>query len=171
MKAPSRRFPVQRLTLCALLLALMLVLGYFESLLPSFAVPGIKIGLSNSILLFAVYMLDLPTAFLLMLLKVTLSSLLFGGFTAMMYAMSGGVLSMVVMAILHRIRGLSPISVSMAGAAAHNVGQVLLAMLLMHTKQLLYYMAVLMAAGLLCGALTGVCTLKVMEHMRHISER
>ena len=81
-----------------LLTAMMLVLGFIESLLPvATAVPGVKLGLSNGVLMFALYMLDAPTAFLLMLLKVVLSGLLFGGVSAMMYAMAGGVASMLVM--------------------------------------------------------------------------
>ena len=154
------------MTLSALLLALMLILGYLESLLPSFSVPGIKPGLSNSVLLFAVYMLDIPTAVCLMVLKVTLSGMLFGGFAAAMYALAGGVLSMAVMCLMSRCRGISPVAVSMTGGAAHNIGQVLLAMALLHTRQLVYYMAVLVLAGLACGALTGVCAVQVMKHLK-----
>ena len=168
LKKPSKRLSTRQMALSSLLLALMLVLGYIESLLPSFSVPGIKIGLSNSLLLFAIYMLGVPHAFLLMVLKVTLSSLLFGGFSAFLYAMAGGLLSMALMSALHAIGGLSPITVSMAGGVSHNVGQVLVAMLILHTDQLVYYMAVLMVAGLVCGALTGVCALNVMRHMKHI---
>lgn len=167
MKKPSKRFATQKLALSALLLSLMLALGYIESLLPSFSVPGVKIGLSNSLLLFAVYMLGVPHAFLLMVLKVTLSSLMFGGFSAMMYAMAGGLASMAVMSVLHTVKGLSPVTVSMAGGVSHNVGQVLVAMAILHTSQLVYYMAVLVLVGMLCGALTGVCALKVMQHMKH----
>ena len=158
----------KRVTLSALLLALMLILGYLESLLPSLSVPGIKLGLSNSVLLFAIYMLDIPTAFCLMVMKVVLSGMLFGGFSAAMYAFAGGVLSMTVMCLMSRSKGISPIAVSMTGGVAHNVGQVALAMVILHTRQLLYYMAVLMLAGLACGALTGVCAVQVMKHLKHM---
>ena len=88
------RFSVERIAQCGLLTAMMLVLGFIESLLPVAAgVPGIKLGLSNGVLLFALYMMDAPTAFVLMLLKVLLSGLLFGGVSAMMYAMAGGICS------------------------------------------------------------------------------
>ena len=138
-----------------------------ESLLPvAVSVPGIKLGLSNGVLLFAVYMLDIPTAFALMLLKVLLSGLLFGGVSAMMYAFAGGLLSMAVMTALSRVKGVHPVAVSMAGGVAHNAGQVALAMVILQTPRLLYYMAVLMAAGLLTGALTGVAAAAVMKHMK-----
>ena len=169
MKSPSRRDIARRTAYSGLLLATMLVLGYVESLLPAVAgVPGIKLGLSNSVLIFAVYMLDLPTAWVLMILKVLLSGLLFGGFNTIMYAMAGGALSMLFMSILSRVKSLHPVVVSMTGGVMHNVGQVAVAMLLLHTPQLLYYMAILIFVGMACGALTGVCATSVMKHLKSI---
>ena len=165
MKPPSRRDITRRTAYSGLLLATMLVLGYVESLLPAVAgVPGIKLGLSNSVLIFAVYMLDLPTAWVLMILKVLLSGLLFGGFNTIM----GGALSMLFMSILSRVKSLHPVVVSMTGGVMHNVGQVAVAMLLLHTPQLLYYMAILIFVGMACGALTGVCATSVMKHLKSI---
>lgn len=149
-----------------MLLALMLILGYIESLLPAFSVPGIKLGLSNSILLFAVYMLDIPTAFCLMVLKVTLSGLLFSGVSAMLYGFAGGLLSLILMSLLSRVKGVHPVAVSVLGGAAHNIGQVALAIVIAHTGQLVYYMAVLTLAGMACGALTGVCATQVMARVK-----
>ena len=159
----------QWVALCGLLVALMLVLGFVESLLPVAAgVPGIKLGLSNGVLIFAVYMLNIPTAFVLMVLKVVLSGLLFGGVNAMMYAFAGGLLSMVFMALLSRVKGVHPVMVSMVGGVAHNVGQVALAMVVLSTPSLMYYMAVLMIAGLITGAVTGVAANLVMKHLQKI---
>lgn len=169
MKKYSNRERTQRIALCALLIAMMLVLGYVESQIPIDAsIPGIKLGLSNGVLIFAIYMLDIPTAWLLMMLKVMLSGLLFGGFNTIMYALAGGVLSMIAMSVLSRVKGIHPITVSMTGGVMHNVGQVTLAMILLHTNQLLYYMAVLILVGLLCGALTGIVASSVMKHLKTI---
>lgn len=158
----------RRVALCGLLTALMLVLGFIESLIPVGSVPGIKLGLSNGVLLFALYTMGVPTAAMLMALKVVLSGLLFGGVSAMMYALAGGVLSMLTMALLSRVKGLHMVTVSMAGGVMHNVGQVGLAMVILSTPQLMYYMAVLMLAGLLCGLLTGICANTVVKHLKHI---
>ena len=167
MKRKTNRERTRRIALCGLLIAMMLVLGFVESRIPINAgIPGIKLGLSNGVLIFAVYMLDIPTAWMLMALKVTLSGLLFGGFNTIMYALAGGVLSMVCMSLLSRVKGMHPITVSMAGGVAHNVGQVALAMVILQTPQLLYYMAVLMLVGLACGALTGVVASSVMKHLK-----
>ena len=103
----------RRLTVSALLVTVMLMLGYLENLVPT-GVPGIKLGLSNSVLLLAIYWLGIPTALILMVVKVVLSGILFSGVSAMMYAFAGGVLSMVVMSVLYKARGFSPIAIAMS---------------------------------------------------------
>ena len=158
-----------RVALSGMLLALMLVLGLVESMIPVAAgVPGIKLGLSNGVLIFAVYMLNIPTAWVLMALKVTLASSLYAGFGALPYALAGGVLSLTAMSLLSRVKGMHPVTVSMVGGVAHNVGQVAMAMVMLSTSRLIYYMAVLMFVGLATGALTGICAHQVMKYMRHI---
>ncbi len=160
----------RRLTVCSLLLALMLVLAWLESLIPLDAtIPGVKLGLSNGVLIFAVYLLDIPTAFTLMALKVVLSAAILGMPAQMMiYGFAGGLLSVAGMALLSRVKGLHPVTVSMMGGVLHNVGQVVTAMLMLQTESLLYYLAVLMVVGLICGALTGVCADQVMKHLKHL---
>lgn len=156
-----------RIALSGLLIAMMLVLGFIERFIPT-PVPGMKLGLSNSILIFAVYMLDLPTAWLLMLLKVLLNGLMFGTIaSSSLYALAGGVLSLLTMTLLSRMKGVHPITVSMLGGVMHNVGQVLVAMFLFHTNQLLFYMAILMITGLGFGAATGTCATLVMKHLKN----
>ena len=165
----TNREKTQRIALSGLLVALMLVLGYVESLIPVAAgIPGIKLGLSNGVLIFAIYMLGVPTAFVLMILKVVLSGLMFGGVSAMMYAFAGGLLSMIFMSVLSRIKGVHVTVVSMIGGVMHNVGQVGLAMVMLSTPKLMYYMAILMVVGLGCGALTGVCADSVMKHLKKL---
>ena len=169
MNRRSSRKQAQRVALCGILLALMLVLGFVESLIPVAAgVPGIKLGLSNGVLIFAIYMLDIPTAFLLMGLKVVLASMMYAGFGAFPYALAGGVLSLAAMALLSRVKGMHPVTVSMVGGVMHNVGQVAMAMLVLRTPRLMYYMAVLMLVGLATGALTGICAHQVMKHWKRI---
>lgn len=164
----NNRFNVQRTALCGLLTAMMLVLGFIESLIPVAAgVPGIKLGLSNGVLIFALYMLDAPTAFVLMVVKVVLSGLMFGGVSAMMYAMAGGVLSMLTMILLKKFR-FHLVIVSMFGAVMHNVGQVLMAMLILQTPRLIYYMAILMFVGLATGAVTGIAASTTIKHLKKL---
>lgn len=164
----NNRFNVQRTALCGLLTAMMLVLGFIESLIPVAAgVPGIKLGLSNGVLIFALYMLDAPIAFVLMIVKVVLSGLLFGGVSAMLYAMAGGVLSMLTMMLLKKFH-FHMVVISMFGAVMHNVGQVVMAMLVLQTPKLMYYMAILMLVGLATGAVTGIAAKATISHIKKL---
>ncbi|MBQ1945508.1 MAG: Gx transporter family protein [Clostridia bacterium] len=166
----NNRFDVKRTALCGLLTAMMLVLGFIESMIPVAAgIPGIKLGLSNGVLMFALYMLDAPTAFVLMIVKVVLSGLMFGGVSAMLYAMAGGVLSMITMILLKKLK-FHILVVSMFGAVMHNVGQVLMAILIVNTPQLVYYMAVLMLVGLGTGAVTGIAANTTIKHIKKLSK-
>ena len=163
----SQKMSTQRIALCGMLLAVMLVLGWVESLLPAVtAIPGVKLGLSNGVLIFAVYMLDIPASVMLMVLKVALSGMLFGNPSTMMYALAGGALSLLCMVLLSRCPQLHPVVVSGIGGAMHNVGQVALALLILRTPSLFYYMGVLVLAGLGCGILTGICARLVMKHLK-----
>lgn len=157
MKRSRNRLFVQRLALSALLTAVMLVLGYVESLIPT-GIPGIKLGLSNSVLLFAIYTLGIPNALLLMVVKVLLSGFLFSGVNAMLYAFAGGLLSMLAMVLLYKLQRFHILTIAMVGAVMHNVGQVVLAMLMLQTERLIYYMAILMLVGLVTGYITGTVT-------------
>ena len=172
MSKRSNHASVYTISLCALLLSMMLIVGYVESMIPlNVGVPGIKLGLSNSVLIFAVYMLDIPTAFMLMSLKVVLSGILFAGPTTMMYGFAGGVLSLTCMSLLSRIRHMSVPAVSIVGGVMHNVGQIAMSLLVLQVPpaSMLGYLAVLMVVGAVCGLLTGVCAKSVMAHLKHIS--
>lgn len=162
-----------RVALSGLLLAVMLVLGFLESLLPGFGVPGIRLGLSNSVLIFSVYVLGTPNAYILMVLKVLLSGFLFGGVSAMIYAFAGGLLSLTVMILLRKLPKIPLVVVSMAGGLCHNIGQVAVAMVILHMPvQMLYYLAALSVAGLVCGLLTGLAAGGVMRYLtgiKHLS--
>ena len=156
MSKRSNHAGVYSISLCALLLSMMLIVGYVESMIPlNVGIPGIKLGMSNSVLIFAVYMLDIPTAFMLMSLKVVLSGILFAGPTTMMYGFAGGVLSLLCMALLSRIKGLSIPVVSIVGGVMHNVGQIGMSLLVLQVPpmSMLGYLGVLMCVGAVCGLL------------------
>ena len=118
----------RRIALSGLLTALMLVFGFIERLIPiAGAPPGVKLGLANSVLLYAVYMMGAKESFVLMLLKVLLTGFLFGNPQSMVYSFSGSLLSLCAMLLMHRVRGVSPVGVSVVGACFFNVGQVIAA--------------------------------------------
>lgn len=164
----NTRQKTQRVALMGLLLSLMLILGFVESRLPVPGLPGVKLGLSNGVLLFALYLLDIPSALLLMVLKILLSGFLFGNPSSMMYAAAGGIVSLVGMILLSRSKELSPVTVSMAGGLLHNVGQVGLAMIILQTPGLLVYMAILMTVGMVTGLATGLAAKAVIKRFPKI---
>ena len=167
MKRNTSTFEI---TLSSHLVALMLILGYIESTLPpvSGAIPGIKLGLSNGILIFAVYMLNIPLAYVLMVMKIVLSSLLFSGFQSFPYAFAGGLFSLTLMSLMRRSESFSPVVVSMLGGACHNIGQVAMAILIVHlpVREALFYAGILTLVGLACGCVTGLIAQSVMRHLK-----
>ena len=166
-----------RVALGGLLVAMMLILGYIETLLQGLVptpVPGIKLGISNGVLLFALYLMDIQSALILMVLKVALSGLLFGNPMTMLFAFCGGVLSLAGMIPLSRVKGLNIITVSMVGAVLHNVGQILAAMFVMSEVSpviLMRYLAILMVAALITGAATGMLAREVINRLGHMVKK
>ena len=152
----SKRWSASTIAKLGLLTAVAIVLGYFEHLLPVSGIPGVKLGLANTVLLYALYLLDVPSAILLMFLKVGVSGLLFGGPAAMLYSFAGGVLSLVVMIFARKLPGFSVVGVSVLGAVAHNVGQMLVAIFVVETRAILAYLPVLLIAAAITGTLTGL---------------
>lgn len=146
----------KRLVLLAMLTAVAMILSYVESLLPSVGIPGVKMGLANIAVIFALFRFGWKEAAALSLVRVVLVSLLFGSVGAMLYSLAGAVLSLAVMALLRRIERFSTVGISVAGGVAHNAGQILMAMLILQTKQLLGYLPVLAVAGIAGGVLTGL---------------
>lgn len=146
----------KRLVLLAMLTAVAMILSYVESLLPSVGIPGVKMGLANIAVIFALFRFGWKEAATLSLVRVVLVSLLFGSVGAMLYSLAGAVLSLAVMALLRRIDRFSTVGVSVAGGVAHNAGQILMAMLILQTKQLFGYLPVLAASGIAGGVLTGL---------------
>ena len=160
----------RRIALSGLLTSLMLVFGLIERQFPlPIAVPGVKLGLANSVLLYSLYMLGIRQSVVLMLLKALLSWLIYMSLSAMLYSLAGGVLSLIAMILVMRIKGVSVIGVSALGAVFFNVGQILAAMLVLNTPQLLLtYLPVLMISGVVTGVLTGMVAQTVMKHLKHL---
>ena len=139
--------------------ALALILAYIEILIPPIfpAVPGIKMGLPNIIIVFLLYRRGPVSAIVVSLLRTVLVTILFGNGMAFMYSLAGSVLSLIIMILLQKLNFLSTVGVSVAGAIAHNLGQTLMAMVLLDTSEIAYYMVVLTVAGTIAGVFIGIC--------------
>jgi len=146
----------RKLTTLALLTTAAMILSYLETLLPSVAIPGVKMGLANIAVIFALYRLGPREAMAISLVRVGMVSLLFGSLSALFYSVAGAVLSLGVMALLKKTGTFSEAGVSVAGGVGHNLGQILMAMLILDTPRLIYYLPVLILTGVGGGILTGL---------------
>ena len=139
-----------------LLLALGLVLSYAESLVPlSVAVPGVKLGLPNLVVLFALYRLGVKEAATLSLIRVVLVSNLFGNAYSLWYSLAGAALSLTVMILLKKTGLFGHLGVSVAGGVCHNLGQIAVAMLVLRSVAVAYYLPVLLISGIAAGVAIG----------------
>ncbi len=156
----------RRVAQYGLLIALAMVLSYVESLVPTFfAVPGIKLGLTNLVVMVALYRMSGRDAVIINLVRILLVSMTFGNAFSLMYAAGGGLLSGTVMILLKRTGRFQMLTVSIAGGVAHNVGQILVAMALLETWQVSYYLLVLWWSGLAAGLVIGFLTAQVVRRL------
>lgn len=155
----QRQQKTRQVAFVGLAACLALLLSYVEFLLPPLfvTVPGIKIGLPNVIILYLVYALGFRHAALVSLTRLALTALLFGNIMTLAYSAAGAALSLLVMVILKHTDRLSEVGVSIAGAVSHNIGQIFVAMLLLDTPQIAFYLIVLTVTGTISGLFIGLC--------------
>lgn len=157
----------KKIAMCGVLIALAMILSYLESLVPiSFAVPGIKLGLANLVTIIALIRLGLGTTIIISLGRIVLSGILFGNPVVIVYSLAGAFLSILVMCIARALRIFSVTGISVCGAVSHNLGQLLVAALLLENANILYYMAVLAISGTVAGAIIGIMTAKILGSIR-----
>ena len=150
--------------------ALALIFSYVETLIPiQFGVPGIKLGLANLIIVIVLYKTDWREALLLSVVRIILAGFIFGSLFSIIYSLAGGILSLAVMALLKRTDRFSVIGVSIAGGVCHNIGQLIVAMIVVDTYQVGYYLPVLLIAGLVTGAVIGAIAGEVLKRIRDLS--
>lgn len=165
------RLTTQKLTRLALLAAASVVLGYIEGIITALTPlpPGIKLGLANTVVLYSIYTLGVGCSVILIILKVILTGFMSGNLAAaFLYSMGGAVLSLISMLLVKKLGGenVSIVGVSVVGAVFHNVGQILVASLLLHTPGLMFYVFVLMISAVVTGILTGLAGKQVIHVLR-----
>lgn len=159
----------KQVSLCAVLVALALALSYTERFLPLqllVPLPGIKLGLANIVTLFALYTLGTRQALLILIPRCVLGAMFGGGITGLLFSLWGGLLALGVMSLARKIPLFSIFGVSILGAAAHNVGQILACMVLMRSVFVAAYLPYLLLVAIATGLLTGTLTAGVIQHTR-----
>lgn len=138
--------------------ALAMVFSYIEVLIPPIysGIPGIKMGLPNIVIIFILYRFGVKEAAIVSGVRILLTALLFGNFVTLAYSTAGALLSLSLMALTKRLGWFSTVGVSVIGGVSHNLGQILVAIFLLDTLQIGYYMIVLTITGTIAGVLVGI---------------
>lgn len=161
----------KRLTLCAILTALALALSYTERFIPLQMViplPGVKLGLANIVTLIALYLMGPKYAFAILIPRCIFGAVFGGGITGLVFSLTGGILAMVTMTLARRIPIFSIYGVSVLGAAAHNIGQILAAMVLMNSVYIGAYLPYLLIVALFTGFATGAACAGVLRALKAV---
>ena len=149
--------------------SLALILSYVELLIPiNFGIPGMKLGLANLLVMILLYKGCPRDALLLSVLRILLSGLIFGNMFSIFYSLGGGLLSLAVMVFLKKTGQFTVAGISIGGGASHNVGQLLVAMFVVQTYQVGYYLPVLLIAGVITGAVIGILSAEVLKRTQSI---
>ncbi len=147
--------------------SLAIIVGYIEAMVPlPIGIPGVKLGLANVVVLTALYVMDVKSAFYISLVRIVISALLFKGFGSLIFSASGALFSFIVMSLSYRLKAVSPIGVSILGGIAHNVGQLTAAGIVIANLKIVYYVPVLLVSGVITGFLTGVVVKFVTAHLK-----
>ena len=172
MAAQNRSRKVKRLALMGLLFALAMALSFLESLLPALPMlpPGIRVGLSNIVTMYALFVLGPVSGYTIAILKALFVLLTRGAVAAAMSA-AGGAFSVTIMLLLSLLPGIKEqyLLLSVFGGAAHNIGQLVMARFIINNQYVWYYFPVLLAAGLLMGAITGMALRVVLPYLNRLN--
>lgn len=162
----------KKVALLGVLTSVALVLSYLESILPPIwaAVPGIKVGLPNVVIIFLLYRYGVKEAAIVSFIRIFIVSLLFGNVMSMAYSFAGAFLSIVLMAICKKIKVFSTVGTSIVGGVAHNAGQILVAIFLFYTVQIGYYMIILAITGTIAGVFIGIAGALLLKKLNKKSQ-
>ena len=157
----------KKIAYLSMFLALALVCSYVETLIPfPIGIPGVKLGLTNIIVILVLYCIGEKEAILISILRILLSGFMFGNAFAIIYSLAGGILSFILMMLMKRTKKFSVITVSIAGGISHNIGQMLLASFLIESYYIVSYLPVLLISGTITGFLIGVLGQEIIIRMK-----
>lgn len=157
---------MKRTAFCGLMLALALIASYVESLIPvPIPIPGIKLGVANSIVLILLYMTDVKTSWAVSISRVVLVGFLFGSMSSILYSLSGAVLSLLIMIWVKKRNCFTMTGVSVTGGVSHNMGQLIMAFLVLESDAVWYYLPVLMVSGVITGSIIGILGKEIFKRM------
>lgn len=147
--------------------AVAIIFGYVESMIPFFAgIPGIKLGLANLAVLFILETYSWKEAALVSIVRIFVIGFMFGNLFSILYSLAGAALSLTVMTLMKKKSGFSILGVSVAGGVSHNVGQLIVAAIIVENTSLLYYAPALLISGVVTGLVIGMLTREVLRRIK-----
>lgn len=156
-----------RVAIYGMLIALAFLFSYIESLIPiSLGVPGVKLGLANLVTIVTMNLLGIIPAIIVSLVRIVLNAFTFGNMSMMLYSLAGAALSLLVMAIEKKTGLFSMVGISLSGGIFHNIGQLMLASVVLQTKAIFLYLPVLLISGSIAGVVIGVVAALLVERIR-----
>jgi heptaprenyl diphosphate synthase len=165
-KKPTGRIDTKTMAVMSSLIAVAMILSFIESRIPVFIpIPGIKLGLANVATVFALYALGRKYAVCVTLIRVLLTSLLFGNFSSLIFSLLGGIFALVAMIVIKHFNLFSSIGVSVLGGIFHNIGQIIAAFIVLRTNLTLYFVPLLIS-GTVTGVLIGVIAGLLVERIK-----
>ena len=163
------RISTKKIALYGVLTALAMIFSYIESVIPvPIPVPGIKLGVANIAVITILYVLGVKEAIVINLLRIVLTSLLFGNVNSFLFSISGAALSLTIMIIMKKLDFFSCIGVSVCGGVMHNIGQIIAAVFIMGSEAIVFYLPVLIVSGVFTGVVIGVVSGIVAKHVRKV---
>ena len=155
-----------KLSILSLSVSLAMILSFVESQIPPLvAIPGVKMGLANIAVVFALYKMGGKYAAVISGVRVFLVGLLFGSAVSLLYSTAGAVVSCLCMVLLKKTGRFSYTAVSVAGGVMHNMGQIAMACILMSTNILKYYAPFLILSGTLAGIVIGLLSAVLVKRI------
>lgn len=163
----KKKTDTKKLVLLSITTAVALVLSFVESQIPAFvAIPGVKIGLANIAVIFALYRFGVKEAVVISFVRIIAVSMMFGNFSTFIYSVGGAALSMLVMVLLKKLTPFSEVAVSVAGGVCHNIGQVAVAIFMLELTAIVYYLPFLILSGTIAGIAIGVAAALLIKRIR-----
>lgn len=157
----------KKIAYLGLFAAVAIIFGYVESLIPFFAgIPGIKLGLANLAVLFILEKYSWKEAALVSMVRIFIIGFMFGNLFSILYSLAGAALSLTVMTLMKKKSDFSILGISVAGGVSHNVGQLIVAAIIVENTSLLYYTPALLISGVVTGLLIGMLTREVLRRIR-----
>ena len=157
MQSSNNRFMQSNVALYGMFVSVALILSYIEALIPiKMVVPGIKIGLANVLIVWVLYSMGVKSAAIVSLVRVFICGLLFGNLYTILFSLVGATLSLGIMYVLKRFTKLSVVGVSVAGGVFHNLGQIIVAMIVLENVYVSFYFPVLIISGVVSGIAVGI---------------